>query len=289
MARTVLFFRVRAQSERVPFKAMRLMGGKPMFLVCLERLRHYCHFDAECAAVPPNPADDLLAWALGREGVAVFRENQRGPWIPAETVTVEAGFQPDDVVVFAGGDEPFLYCEDLRHRVDSLKASDCNMAVSAPTGGFPIRDWEWAVGPQMWIAKASLSFMGLHAINQIGSPARQGAGPEAYRLLIRIGLLKVLLVEKPLPAREPWPWQPLWVDEPGQFGKAKLIYENLEEAVPSDRHIRQFLEHHPEMATWGANAMRRTSKVFYEDEEMVGLLRGIMARDGAIPALGDGR
>lgn len=284
MSKTILFFRVRSQSERMPFKALRLLGGKPLFLVCLERFRHYCRYDGEYAAVPPSPSDDLLAWTLEREGVKVFRQDQRGPWVPARTVAQEAGFRPEDVMIFAGGDEPFIYCEDLQHRVDALKASDCNMVVSAPTGGFPIRDWEWAVGPQMWIAKASLSLMGLHVINQIGSPARSGAGPEAYRLLVRLGLLKLLLVEKPLPAREPWPWQPLWVDEPGQFAKAKLIYETMGDGVPSDRHIRQFLKHHPEIARTGANATRKTSKIFYEDEEMISLLRGILARDGAVPA-----
>lgn len=283
MARTFLFLRVRTQSERLPFKALRLLGGKPLFLVCLERFRHYCRFDAEYAAVPPGPADDLLAWTLEQEWVTVFRENQRGPWV-SKPVAKEADFQSEDVIVFAGGDEPFIYCEDLQHRVDVLKASGCNMVVSAPTGGFPIRDWEWAVGPQMWIGKAALSLSGLHTINQVGSPARSGVGPEAYRLLVRMGLLKVLLVEKPLSAREPWPWQPLWVDEPGQFSKAKLIYEALGDVVPSDRHVRQFLECHPEIVRMGANATRKTSKIFYEDEEMVGLLRDIRAHDGAIPA-----
>jgi len=283
MAKTFLFLRVRTQSERLPYKTIRLLGGKPLFLVCLERFRRYCRYDAEYAAVPPNPANDLLAWTLEREGVKIFRQDQRGPWVP-KAAAQEAGCQPDDVIVFAGGDEPFIYSEDLQHRVDALKASDCNMAVSAPTGGFPIRDWEWAVGPQMWTAKASLSLMGLHTINQVGSPARPGVGPEAYRLLVKMGILKVLLVKKPLPARVPWPWQPLWVDEPGQFSKAKLIYEALGDGVPSDRHVRQFIECHPEIARRGANATRKTAKIFYEDEEMVGLLRDILARDGAVPA-----
>lgn len=268
----------------MPYKTIRLLGGKPLVLVCLERFRHYCRFDAQYAAVPPGPADDLLAWTLEREGIRVFRQDQRGPWVP-RTAVQEAALQPDDVIVFAGADEPFIYSEDLQHRVDALKASDCNMVVSSPTGGFPIRDWEWAVGPQMWTAKASLSLMGLHTVNQVGSPARPGVGPEAYRLLVKMEILRPLLVEKPLPTREPWPWQPLWIDEPGQFSKAKLIYEALGDGVPTDRHIRQFLKHHPEVARMGANATRKTSKIFYEDVEMVGLLRDILARDGAVTAM----
>ncbi len=285
MGRTFLFLRVRTHSNRIPFKAVRLLGCKPMFLVCLERFQHYVKADGVFATTLPGPQDNLIAWTLEGMGIQTLRQSQRGPWIPKETAEA-LGFERDDVIVYVGGDEPFIYCEDLQHRVDALKASDCNMIVSAPTDIFPILDWEWAVGPQMWIAKASIALDGFEVINRRGSPARVGGSMPAYRLLIKMGLLRPLLMEKPLAAREPWPWQPFWVDERGQFEKADFIYNGIGADIPTDRQIREFIIQHPEVAKSGANAPRRTVKIFYEDEEMVGLLKDIMKRDGTVEALG---
>jgi len=283
MAKTFLFLRVRTHSSRVPFKAVRLLGGKPLFLVCLERFQRYLDVDAVFATTMPGAQDDLLAWTLEGMGIKTLRQSQRGPWIPQATARA-LEWQPDDIIVYIGADEPFIYCEDMQHRVDALKASDCNMIVSAPTGHFPLLDWEWAVGPQMWTAKASISLDGLETVNRKGSPARVGGAAADYRLLMTMGLLKPLLVEKPLAAREPWPWQPLWIDEPGQFEKAQLIYEGIGDDVSTDRHIRAFLKRHPEIAQMGANAPRRTTKIFYEDEETVALLRSIAEEKGIVPA-----
>lgn len=273
----------RSVSTRCPSKVVRDIGGVNLFQLVLKRHLQYLSPDRIVASIPEGPQDDLLArWVEEFFNIEVFRNADDGPFHMNRAIVDFFRMADQDIQLNTSPDVPFAYLEDMAYRIEALTDSGADYVESAPTGQFPIRDWEWACCPKrVWRARASRK--GMEAIDFYGSNARPGPARDLWRTLVETGWNKVLLVEKPDPAKEPWPWQPLWVDEPEHFEQARLIIEELGVEGLRDRAVRKLLDDRPELKAMTANAPRRTTKTFYEDRAMVTALERIADRAGVVP------
>lgn len=71
--KTVAVIQARVGSTRLPGKVLRPLGGRPMVLVVVERVRSATLVDQVVVATSTDPADDALADLLVEQGVATFR------------------------------------------------------------------------------------------------------------------------------------------------------------------------------------------------------------------------
>jgi len=277
-----LILRGKTNSRRCPHKVVRDIGGTTLFKLQLTRYLQYITPDRIVASIPAGPGNDLLARQVERMGFPVFRNANNGTFHTQKAAMDFFEIDDQDIAIQTTPDTPFVYLEDLQYKINALLDSDADYTVWAPTGQFPMRDWEWAVGPGA-VGKAGWGRRCMEAIDYYGGAAREGRARDLLRMMIETGWNKLLLIETPKPAREPWPWQPLWIDEPEHFEQAKLIIEALGIGGLRDRAIRKLLNDRPEIAQMTANAPRRTTKIWHEDREMMDILERIAERDGTAP------
>jgi len=272
----------RSISTRCPAKIVRDLCGTNLFELCINRHLQYIEVDRVVATIPEGPQDDLLAQQADRRGIEVFRNRDNGPLLTNLELVNHFGMADGDIQINTSPDVPFTYLEDAQYRIDALIYSDKAFTESLPET-FPCRDWEWACCyKRIWKAKTSRN-VATAAIDAFGSQARQGDARLFWAMLVESGLHRPLIIEKPEPAKEPWPWQPLWIDEPEHFEQARLIVEALGKEGLTDRAIRQLLDDRPELVRMTANAPRSTIKIFQEYRRGVEALRRVADRDGFVP------
>lgn len=288
MSKTVLVLGVRTLSTRSPYKSVRLINGEPLYLISLRKWRRYVEADYEITYTPTTPANDLVAYMLEQHGCDVYRTDNY-PRDEAE-IHKRYGLKGEDITVGVRPDEPFQPLVHLQEYIDVLKETSLASIEMVPHGDFPIRDWEWALGPLQSPA-TRIDSWGPHTYSKsegilLGSPARyKDPMPDVRAQLLRGDVVRPLMVEKSDELKRPWPYQPLWIDEPGQFEKAKLIMEILgSNPVPTPEQIWQLLEDRPEIKLMANNSTRYTVKMNYENEFMVDVLRGIADKYGVYRA-----
>jgi len=273
----------RSVSGRCPAKVIRDIGGTNLFEIMLMRHLQYFQPDRVVASVPEGPQDDLLArWVEQILNIEVFRNGDNGPLHINADLVEHFGLDDDDIQVNASPDIPFTYIEDIQHRINALADSDMDFTESL-SEGFPCRDWEWACAYKRVWRGATSRMVAATGIDAFGSQARPGDARLFWAMLIESGLLRPLIIEKPEPAKEPWPHQPLWVDEPEHFEQARVIVEVLGADGLRDRAIRELLADRPEIVEMTANAPRSTVKIFQEYRRGVEALMRVADEDGFVP------
>lgn len=70
---TLAILQARMSSTRLPGKVLELVGGKPMIMQQIARLRHSSEISKLVVATSTEESDDVLAETLEDHGVAVFR------------------------------------------------------------------------------------------------------------------------------------------------------------------------------------------------------------------------
>jgi hypothetical protein len=273
----------RSASTRCPSKVTRDFCDTTLFELGITRHLQYIKPDRIVASIPEGPRDDLLARFAEQMGIEVFRNRDNGPLSTNLEMVDFFKMADDDIQLNTSPDVPFTYIEDIQYRIDALIDSDKNFTEPLPEGPFPHRDWEWACCyKRVWKAKTS-RLAATAAIDQFGSQARPGDARLFWAMLVETGLHRPLIIEKPEPAKEPWPWQPLWIDEEAHFLQAEMIVKALGTDGLKDRAIRGLFDKKPLLATMTANAPRSTVKVFQEYRRGVDALRRVADRDGVVP------
>lgn len=270
-------------SIRCPAKTVRDIGGMNLFQLTLERHLQYLRPGRIVATIPEGPQDDLLArWVEEFFNIEIFRNRDNGPLHINRELADFFKMADQDIQINTSPDVPFTYLEDIQYRIEALLDSDRDFTESLPET-FPCRDWEWACCyKRLWKAKTARS-AAMVAVDTFGSQARPGNARLFWAMLVESGLQRPLIIEKPEPAKEPWPWQPLWIDEPEHFEQARLIVEALGADGLQDRAVRKLLDDRPELARMTANAPRKTIKAFQEYRRGTEALLKVADIDGFIP------
>lgn len=116
--RTIL--QVRTRSQRLPCKAMLMVGGMPLAVLCGKRLRGPWDGAGLRVVTSTDPSDDLLALTLASASLPVLR----GPLddVRARFVAATADMAPEDVVIRCTADNAFPDWRFVRHKVEVFEA-----------------------------------------------------------------------------------------------------------------------------------------------------------------------
>jgi len=282
----IAMMNVSAGSKRSPFKAVRLINNEPLFIHSLNRVTSSVDVSRIIITTSTEPIDDLLTYNLMQMDFDVYRHSFQSPTsgdLLRQKAADYFGLKDDDIIVSPSADAPFAYRTDLHYRVELLKNSDKEIIWSAPTDQFPIFDWEWAVtSPGVFkvsVLRNVLKHLPYSGLIKYGTEEAL----EAWRSVLRSGFFRPLFVQKTKEAAKSWDYQPLWVDEPGQFEKAKIILTEIGNNPP-DSMIRTFLETRDDVLMLAQNAPRRTVNAMCEDWECVKALRKLAELEGVMSA-----
>ena len=134
LGRVGVIVAARTGSTRLPGKALRPLGGKPMILFLLERIRASREADAIVFATTELADDDGLAGLVESAGYSVFRG--AGEDVVQRYVTA-ARLQGFDYVVRVTGDCPFVDAESLDYCVAQARAQ-APFDLASTKGEFPV-------------------------------------------------------------------------------------------------------------------------------------------------------
>lgn len=151
----------RTGSSRLPGKALLPLGGLPMILFLLERIRAAQETGAIIFATTTLPEDDELARVVGEAGFPVFRGANED--VVARYVDAAKAYELDYVVRITG-DCPFVDAETLDYCLASARRQ-VPFDLASTKGRFP-------VGIDYEIYKASV-MAGLHESGKLDAADRE--------------------------------------------------------------------------------------------------------------------
>lgn len=125
----------RMNSTRLPGKALRDMGGRPLLGRILDRLRHVRRADVIAVATSTEPSDDpLAAFVEGEAGVKLFR----GPLddVSGRTLLCMRAFDMDTLVRICG-DSPFEDSKLIDEMVALRERTGADIATNVFNRTFP--------------------------------------------------------------------------------------------------------------------------------------------------------
>jgi spore coat polysaccharide biosynthesis protein SpsF len=124
----------RTGSSRLPGKVLRQLGGRPMILFLLDRLRASRLAETPILATTTLPGDDELATIVGEAGNPVFRGDQNDVVRRYVDAASMHGF---DYVVRVTGDCPFVDAETLDYCIDHAR-QQAPFDLATTKGRFPV-------------------------------------------------------------------------------------------------------------------------------------------------------
>lgn len=124
---------VRTDSTRLPGKAFRLIGGKPLIQILLERIGNTPYLDDFIVCTTTNCSDDELAEFCSKRDIKVVRgetENVLGRFVKASM-----GY-PSKFIVRITGDNPLTDFQIMHETFENLKSknADYSRPVGVPLG-----------------------------------------------------------------------------------------------------------------------------------------------------------
>jgi spore coat polysaccharide biosynthesis protein SpsF len=198
----------RMGSSRLPGKALKILGGEPMILFLLQRLKASKQADQIIVATTEKQSDDILVDAISNFGLEVFRGDQDD--VVARFVEAADYFGFDQVVRITG-DCPFVDAELLDFVLSSCgRAGAFDLATTK--GLFP-------VGLDFEIYSADL-MKELHLSAKLTVEDREHLTWHMARQPDKFILHKIAPPEK-------WQWKdhPFTVDTTKDFEWASLVAE----------------------------------------------------------------
>jgi len=132
--RTVAILQARMTSSRLPGKVMADLGGQPMIVAMLGRLRRARRLDAVMVATTVNAADDPVADAVRAAGAVVFRGDEHDVLGRYAAAAEAAGA---DTVVRVTGDCPLIDPAVVDDVLALFADSDCDYASNVMQRTFP--------------------------------------------------------------------------------------------------------------------------------------------------------
>ena len=134
LGRTGVIVAARTGSSRLPGKVLRPLGGRPMILFLLDRLRASRLAEMPVLATTTLPGDDELAAIVIEAGNHVFRGNENDVVRRYVDAVSTHGF---DYVVRVTGDCPFVDAETLDYCID-LARQQAPFDLATTKGRFPV-------------------------------------------------------------------------------------------------------------------------------------------------------
>ncbi|MBI5698818.1 hypothetical protein HZC35_00720 [Candidatus Saganbacteria bacterium] len=124
---------VRTESTRLPNKAFRLLAGKPLLEVLVDRLIAARELDAFIVCTTVSPSDDKVEDFCCKKHVKCYRgevNNVLGRFLGA------VGLEPSEYVVRITGDNPLSDLETMRECFDHMKKhqGDYSRQIGVPLG-----------------------------------------------------------------------------------------------------------------------------------------------------------
>ena len=167
----------RSGSSRLPGKVLRPLGGKPMILFLLDRIRDAREIDAIVLATTEQADDDPLAELVAEAGFAVFRG--AGDDVVKRYVDTAAAFRFDYVVRITG-DCPFVDAASLDLCMREVRAR-APFDIASTKGRFPV-----GIDYEIYNAKAMAV---LHAGGELSAEDREHLTLFMYRHRERFKLI----------------------------------------------------------------------------------------------------
>jgi spore coat polysaccharide biosynthesis protein SpsF len=222
----------RMAATRLPGKVMLPLGGEPMLVRLVERLRRSRMVHDIVVATTVSPPDEIIVDLCGRIACRVHR----GPVEDISQRLLDAARGADTIVQITG-DCPLIDPAHVDETIDVLRRNGADYASNGLDGGsFPIGFDVRAFTMAALVRSMALSDDPIDRIHGSYFIARRG---DLFRL-----------AGWDAPADLRWPELRLTVDEPTDYELVRRVFESLHPANPhfSARDVIGFLRGRPDLA-----------------------------------------
>jgi spore coat polysaccharide biosynthesis protein SpsF len=122
----VASIQARMMSTRLPGKVLRELGGKPMLLFQIERLKNCQHLNDVVVATSTNPADDDIASLCSDHGIKYYRGSEDDVLGRVSNTVKEFGV---DIHVECFGDSPLVDPELIDSMIAMINTSSTHIDI----------------------------------------------------------------------------------------------------------------------------------------------------------------